>query len=129
MSPTFISTADAIPPLPVFSQAVVSKDNRVYVSGTIGSTHDWKLVEGGVQAQTRAILENIAIVLKAAGSGLEHIVKINVFLVNLPQDFAPMNEVYMEFFQPGKMPARTCVGVAALPMQADVEMECIAEVQ
>ncbi|KAG6849976.1 hypothetical protein H0H93_002978 [Arthromyces matolae] len=78
-----------------YPQAVISKGN-VYVSGNIGCTKDFKLVEGGVQPQTRAALENIAVVLKAAGSGLEHIVKVNIYLPNLPRDFASMNEVYLE---------------------------------
>ncbi|KAG6845376.1 hypothetical protein H0H87_010485 [Tephrocybe sp. NHM501043] len=90
---TIISTTDAVPPLPVFSQAVISKGN-VYVSGNIGCTKELKLVEGGIRAQTRAALENIAIVLKAAGTGLKHIVKVNIYLSNLPRDFPAMNEIY-----------------------------------
>lgn len=99
-------------------------------------------------------LENLTIVLKAAGSGLEHIVKANIYLSNMPRDFQAMNEVYAEasntstflerlglwksspgisysifqFFEKNMMPARTCVGVASLPMGADVEIECVAEV-
>lgn len=119
---------DAFPPLPVYSQAIVS-GGKVYASGSIGlsSSEPGKLVEGGVQPQTRAALENIAKVLKAAGSGLEHIVKANVYLANLPRDFKPMNEIYLEFF-PNDPPARTCIGVAALPLGADVEIECIADI-
>ncbi|KAF9005458.1 Endoribonuclease L-PSP [Cyathus striatus] len=124
---TIVSTPDAVPPLPVFSQAVISGD-RVYVSGTIGCTKEFKLVEGGIKAQTRAALENMTIVLKAAGSGLEHITKANVYMANMQGEFHLMNEVYSEFFEGGKMPARTCVGVASLPFGASMEIECIAEV-
>ncbi|CAA7264819.1 unnamed protein product [Cyclocybe aegerita] len=126
-SKTFIFTPDAVPPLPAFSQAVVS-GGRVYASGNIGCDKNFKIVEGGVQAQTRAALENLSIVLKASGSGLEHIVKANVYLVNMPVNFTLMNEIYLQFFDKDKMPARTCVGVIALPMGADVEIECVAEV-
>ncbi|KAG6830892.1 hypothetical protein H0H92_014043 [Tricholoma furcatifolium] len=121
-----VFTPDAVPPLPVFSQAVISKGN-VYVSGNIGCTKDLKLVEGGVQPQTVA-LENISTVLKAAGSGLEHIIKVNIYLPNLSRDFAPMNEIYSQFFDKDNLPARTCIGVASLPLGADVEIECFAEI-
>ncbi|TFK41882.1 Endoribonuclease L-PSP [Crucibulum laeve] len=124
---TFVFTSDAVPPLPTFSQAVVSR-GHVYVSGNLGCTKDLKIVEGGVQAQTRAALENLSTVLKASGSGLEHIVKVNIYLSNMPRDFALMNEVYLQFFDKEKMPARTCVGVVCLPLGADMEIECIAEI-
>ncbi|KAF8204011.1 Endoribonuclease L-PSP/chorismate mutase-like protein, partial [Pholiota molesta] len=101
------------------AQAVVSK-GMVYASGNIGCDNHYRLVEGGVQAQTQAALHNLSIVLKEAGSGLEHIVKVNVYLTNMLRDFQPMNEAR-------KMPARTCVGVANLPMGAAVEIECVAE--
>jgi len=113
--------------LPVFSQAVISK-GYVYVSGNIGCDKEFKLVEGGVQAQTRAALNNISVVLKAAGSGLEHIVKANVYMANMQGEFGLMNAVYSEFFAANNMPARTCVGVASLPFGAAVEIECVAEI-
>ncbi|KAI0319652.1 YjgF-like protein [Amylostereum chailletii] len=124
---TIVFTEDAVPPLPIYSQAVVSAGN-VYASGNIGITRDMKLVDGGVQEQTRTALKNLAIILKASGSGLEHILKVNIYLTDLKRDFIPMNEVYAEFFETGNFPARTCIGVAALPLGADVEIECIAAV-
>jgi len=127
-----VSTPNALPPLPTFSQAVISK-GHVYVSGNIGldelvDATKFKLAEGGVKGQSRAALQNLSKVLKASGSGLEHIVKATVFLTDLPNDFGPMNEVYMEFFDKDKMPARTCIGVKNLPLGAVFEMECIAEI-
>ncbi|KAJ3895136.1 Endoribonuclease L-PSP [Lentinula edodes] len=124
--PEFLFTPQANPVLPVFSQAVISK-GTIYVSGNIGCDKDMKIV-GDIKAQTRAALENIAIVLKAAGSGLDSIVKANIYLTNMARDFGPMNKVYAEFFDKDKMPARTCIGVAALPMGANFEMECTAEI-
>ncbi|KAF9531882.1 Endoribonuclease L-PSP [Crepidotus variabilis] len=126
-SKKFILTEEAVPPLPVFSQAVVSK-GMVYASGNIGCTKELMVVAGGVQAQTRTALKNLDVVLRAAGSGLEHIVKANIYLTDMGRDFAPMNEVYAEFFDKDKMPARTCVGVAQLPLGASFEIECVAEV-
>ncbi|KAF7982650.1 hypothetical protein HWV62_27095 [Athelia sp. TMB] len=94
-SKTLVSTPEAVPPLPVFSQAVISR-GHVYASGNIGCTKDFKIVEGGVKAQTRAALENLSIVLKAAGSGLDHIVKANIYLSHMERDFKPMNEIYIQ---------------------------------
>ncbi|KAI0047503.1 Endoribonuclease L-PSP [Auriscalpium vulgare] len=124
---TVVHTTDAVPALPVFSQAVVSR-GYVYVSGNIGCDKDVKIVEGGVISQTRAALENMSIVLKAAGSDLSNIVKANVYLRDMERDFKAMNEGYITFFEAGKMPARTCVGVAYLPFGALVEIECVAEI-
>jgi len=123
--PELIFTPDAVPPYPVFSQAAIS-GGTVYLSGSIGCDKNFKLV-GDIKAQTRASLENIATILKAAGSDLKHIIKATIYLTSM-ENFAPMNEVYAEFFEAGKMPARTCIGVAALPLGADFEMECIAEI-
>ncbi|KAH9847900.1 Endoribonuclease L-PSP [Lenzites betulinus] len=127
MTKQIVFSEEALPPLPVYckSQAVIS-GKTIYASGNIGITKDMKIVEGGVQAQTRAALDNLTKVLKAAGVGLDSVLKANVYLANLQRDFAPMNEVYLEYF-PSNPPARTCIGVAALPLGADVEIECIAE--
>ncbi|KAF8449258.1 YjgF-like protein [Boletus edulis BED1] len=120
------NVAGATPPLPVFSHAVISNGN-VYVSGSIGSDEEYNIV-GGVQQQARAALDNMKAILEGAGSGLEHIVKVTIYLTNMARDFGIFNEVYAEFFRDvGALPARTCIGVAALPMGAFVEVECIAE--
>ncbi|KAJ7085770.1 Endoribonuclease L-PSP [Mycena belliarum] len=126
MSKKIIFANDAVPPMPVFSQATVAK-GIVYCSGNIGCTNEFIVVEGGVQAQTRRALENLSVVLKAAGSGLQHIVKANVYLTDM-RDFSAMNEVYLQFFDKDNMPARTCVAVAALPLSASFEIECTAVV-
>ncbi|KAI0648169.1 YjgF-like protein [Trametes meyenii] len=125
MTKQIVFSEEANPPLPVYSQAVIS-GKTIYVSGSIGITRDMKLVEGGVQAQTRAALDNMTKVLKGAGVGLESVLKANIYLTNLQRDFTPMNEVYLEYFK-SNPPARTCIGVAALPLGAEVEIECIAE--
>jgi len=122
------NVAGATPPLPVFSQAVISR-GHVYVSGSIGSDEEYNIV-GGVQQQARAALDNMKVILEGAGSGLEHIVKVTIYLTNMARDFGMFNDVYTEYFRDvGPLPARTCIGVAALPMGAFVEVECIAEVE
>jgi 2-iminobutanoate/2-iminopropanoate deaminase len=83
-----------------------------------------KLLEGGVQDQARQCFHNLFKVLEAAGMGPGHVVKVNVFLTNM-EDFAAMNEVYAtQFDKP--FPARTTIGVAALPLGARIEIEMIA---
>lgn len=82
------------------------------------------LVEGGVGAQTRQVLENLKSVLAASGSSLEQVVKATVFLKDMG-DFAAMNEVYAEYFGDSK-PARSTVAVAALPRGALVEIDLVA---
>ncbi|EIN06386.1 YjgF-like protein [Punctularia strigosozonata HHB-11173 SS5] len=120
-----VFTEDANPPLPIYSQAVKSK-GHVFLSGNIGCDANLKLADGGVQGQTKAALENIIKVLKASGVTLDDVVKVNIYLTNLARDFVPMNEVYAQYWKPGQFPARTCIGVAALPLNADVEIELVA---
>jgi 2-iminobutanoate/2-iminopropanoate deaminase len=79
-----------------------------------------------IESQTRQALENLRAILEAAGSCLRHVVKTTVFLVDL-SEWPRMNAVYAEFF-PQMPPARSAVGVAALPMGARVEIEAVAEV-
>lgn len=127
MTKEVVFTPNAVPPLATFSQAIISK-GFVYVSGNIGCTSEFMIVEGGVRGQTIAALENLSKILEAAGSGLQHVVKTNVYLTNLARDFSDMNSVYLMFFEENAMPARTCVGVATLPLGASVEIECVAEI-
>lgn len=85
-----------------------------------------KLIEGAedIKVQTRQSLTNLKAVVEAAGSSLEHIVKINVFITDMDK-FPLVNEVYGEFFTTHK-PARSCVAVKTLPLNVDVEIEAVA---
>lgn len=82
------------------------------------------LVAGDIGAQTRQCLANLAAVLAQAGLGLADAVKCNVYLVDMG-DFGAMNQAYREFFTE-PFPARTTIGVAALPLGARVEIELVA---
>jgi 2-iminobutanoate/2-iminopropanoate deaminase len=83
-----------------------------------------KILEGDVRAQTGQCFQNLFAVLKEAGLTPDQVVKVNVFLTDM-NDFAAMNEVYAAHFaQP--FPARTTIGVAALPLGARIEIELIA---
>jgi 2-iminobutanoate/2-iminopropanoate deaminase len=83
-----------------------------------------KLVEGGVAAETEQLLKGVAAVLNAAGLNLGDVVKANVFLTDM-NDFAAMNKVYETFFE-APYPARSTIGIAALPGGAHVEIEFVA---
>jgi 2-iminobutanoate/2-iminopropanoate deaminase len=97
----------------------------VFVSGTLGADPETgEFVPGGVEAETRQALLNIASILEAGGSSLERVVKTTVFMQDLGE-FAKMNAVYGEFFTQ-EPPARSTVQVAALPKGAAVEIEAIA---
>ena len=98
----------------------------VFLSGKIGmDTTGQHAVAGGIKAETRVIMEQIKRDLSGLGLGMERVVKCTAFLVDLA-DWPAMNEVYTEYFPPGKRPARSAVGVANLLFGARVEIECMA---
>jgi 2-iminobutanoate/2-iminopropanoate deaminase len=108
-----------------YAQAVAAGP-YVFMSGQIGlDPVSGQLVEGGVEAQTRQVLANIAAVLAAAGLAFADVVKTTIFLTNMA-DFAAINTVYGESFEGGPVPARSTVAAAALPRGALVEIEVIA---
>jgi len=97
----------------------------LYLSGQAGlDPATGKLVEGDVRAQTAQCFRNLFEVLKAGGMTPDQVVKVNVFLTDM-NDFAAMNEVYAAQFEE-PYPARTTIGVAALPLGARIEIELIA---
>ncbi|MDD2773350.1 MAG: RidA family protein [Elusimicrobiales bacterium] len=107
-----------------YSQAVQA-GNVVYTSGVLPlDTVTGQVAGGDVKTQTEKVLENLESTLKAAGMGLEHVVKTTVFLTNLA-DFADMNDVYDKAFK-ASYPARTTVQVVALPRGVMVEIEAVA---
>lgn len=108
-----------------FSHAVESGD-LIYFSGqtAIDSTTG-KIVEGDIGLQTQQCFNNLFDVLTATGLATENVAKVNVFLADM-NDFSAMNEVYSKQFSP-PYPARTTIGVAALPLGAKVEIEMIAQ--
>jgi len=119
-------TSDEFPAsgLPL-SPAVLGAGDAVYLSGQVGQDPaTGRLVEGGVAAQTEQALRNLEAVLAAAGKTLDDVVRVGVYLTNMG-DFAGMNEVYARWFA-APYPARTTIGVAALPLGATVEIDLVA---
>lgn len=123
MSRTVVATDQAAPAIGPYSQAVMT-DTMVYCSGQIPLTPAGVMVEGDVTAQTTQVLNNVKAVLAAAGSSLEKVVKVTVFLQDMG-DFAAMNAVYGQYFT-SNPPARSTVQVARLPRDAKVEIEVTA---
>jgi len=110
------------PSLP-YSPAIKAGD-YIFVSGQVGSVDDKGREIKGIEAQTRRCLENMKQVLEAAGSSLNDVVKVTIFLVNVG-DFAKMNEVYQSYF-PKDYPARSTAITGLVRPAMLVEMECIA---
>lgn len=99
--------------------------NLVYTAGQIPvDAATGKVVEGGIEAETRQSLTNLKHVLEAAGSGLEYVVKTTCFLADMGE-FAAFNAVYAEFFT-DQPPARSTVAVKTLPLNVHVEVEAVA---
>ncbi|HEX7593823.1 MAG TPA: RidA family protein [Anaerolineae bacterium] len=122
-----VSTDQAPKAIGPYSQAIRVGD-FVFCAGQAGlEPATGVLVKGGIEAETRRVLQNLAAVLQAAGSSLSRVVKTTVFLTNM-DEFQKMNAVYAEFF-PSAPPARSTVQVSRLPKDACVEIEVIATVQ
>ncbi len=120
-----IHTEEAPAAVGPYSQAVVA-GGMVYTSGQIAlDPATGELVGTTIEEQAEQVMKNLAAVLKAAGTKTENAVKTLCFLTDIG-DFAAFNEVYSRYFT--EKPARSCVGVSALPKGAICEVEVIATV-
>ena len=118
-----ISTTKAPGAIGTYSQAI-RVGQTVYLSGQIPlDPGTGQMVTGDIRAEIHQVFRNLAAVAAAAGLGLEHAVKVTVFLTDLA-NFATVNEIMAEYF-PQPFPARAAVGVAALPKGAAVEADAI----
>ena len=118
-----IDTPNAPAAVGPYSQAMAT-DSLVYTSGQLGINPADKAMPEGVREQAALCLNNVKAVLEAAGSGLDKVLKVTVFLTDM-NDFAAVNEIYAGFFsQP--YPARSCFAVKTLPLGAKVEIEAVA---
>jgi len=116
-----VHTDNAPAALGPYSQAMIAGD-FMYVSGQLPmDPATSKIVEGGIEAQTRQCLTNAMAILKEAGVDYKNVVKTTVFLKDM-NEFTSMNGVYAEFFTDHK-PARAAVEVARLPLDVAVEIQ------
>ncbi|WP_432372216.1 RidA family protein [Staphylococcus chromogenes] len=121
-----INTQQAPAAVGPYSHASVV-NGLVYTSGQIPLNLEGNIVSDDVETQTKQVFENLKAVLEAAGSDLEHVVKVLVFLSDM-ENFQRVNEVYGTYFTSHK-PARSAVEVARLPKDVKIEIEVIAEVK
>jgi len=104
----------------------VSGDHELYLSGQIGNVQPGQpVVTGGIPAEARQTMENIKAALAGQGLTYADVVKCTVFITDMTQ-LADFNAVYSPYFTPGRLPARSAIGVASLTLGAHVEVECIA---
>ena len=122
---TIISTPHAPQAVGTYSQAVRC-GNTVYVSGQIPlDPASGQLVEGSMELQIRRVFDNLKAIVEAAGGDLSQVAKLNVFLTDLAH-FALLNQIMAEYFK-APYPARAAIQVTALPKGAQVEMDCVVE--
>src|SRR5690606_3555899 len=113
-------------PVAPFSHAVEA-DGWVFVTGqmpTDPQAPDAPLPEG-IEAQTRRVLDNLSIVLGGIGLAFENITMARIYLTQFERDYKAMNETYLTYFEKGKLPARTTIGVTGLAVGALVEIDLV----
>ena len=124
----FHMIAKAPAPVAPFSHAVET-DGWVFVTGQMPTMPDDPdaPIPVGIEAQTHQVMHNLKIVLNGIGLGLEHVMRTGAYLTNFKKDYAAFNRVYASYFASGRLPARTCIGVTALAVDALVEIDFIVK--
>ena len=121
---TIITTNDAPAAIGPYSQATTN-GQLIFTAGQIAiDPKTGTIVPGNIEAQTHRVIRNIEEILKAIGVDLQAVMKTTVFMTNLA-DFTRMNKVYEQYFE-NNPPARSALEDAALPLGAQIEIECIA---
>ena len=123
---TIINTDQAPAPIGPYNQAIQCGD-LIYTSGQIPiDPVTGTKVEGGIREQSIQVLDNLKAVLEGAGASLDQVLKTTVFLADMG-DFPEFNSIYADYFGEENAPARSTIQVAALPIGALVEIECVAK--
>ncbi len=128
MSKSIFHMIESAPaPVAPFSHAV-EVDGWVFLTGQMPTRphNENEPLPEGIEAQTRRVMDNLIIVLEGVDLGLWHVVSARVFLTHFERDYATMNKAYRSYFPLDRLPARTCVGVTALAVNALVEIDMIA---
>ncbi|XP_061342262.1 reactive Intermediate Deaminase A, chloroplastic-like [Gastrolobium bilobum] len=119
-----VQTERAPAALGPYSQAIKA-NNALYLSGVLGLVPETgKFISDNVEDQTEQLLKNIGEILKAGGASYSSVVKTTILLADM-KDFKKVNEIYAKYFA-SPFPARSTYQVAALPLDAKIEIECIA---
>lgn len=127
-NPQFHMVKQAPQPVAPFSHAVET-DGWVFLTGQMPTDPKDPAapLDAGIEAQTRRVMDNLVLVLEGLGLDLEHVISARAFLTEFERDYATMNDVYRSYFPADRLPARTCIGVTALAVQALVEIDFIAK--
>ncbi len=123
----FHMVAAAPEPVATFSHAT-EIDGWIFVTGqmpTLPGAPDAALPDG-IETQAHQVMQNLAIVLEGVGLTFAHVTMARAYLTRFERDYARFNAVYQGYFEPGKLPARTCIGVTALARGALVEVDLVA---
>ena len=124
MEKEVVYSTEAPKPIGPYSQAVWAGD-MLFVSGQIAlDPASGELIQGNIETETKAVLNNVKAILEKAGIGFSNIVKTSIFLKNM-DDFAAVNAVYASYFT-SDFPARETVQVSKLPKDVNVEISVIA---
>lgn len=127
-APIYHMVASGPRPVAPFSHAV-EVDGWVFVTGQMPTNPEAPdaPLPAGIEAQTRRVIENLKVVLGGIGLGLEHVTMARIYLTEFERDYDGLNALWPSFFEPGKLPARTTVGVMALAVGALVEIDLVAK--
>ena len=127
-APIFHLIAGGPRPVAPFSHAVES-DGWVFVTGQMPTESDdhSRPLPVGIEAQTRQVMANLQRVLAAVNLDLSHVLFARVYLTHFADDYAAMNAVYASYFAADRRPARTCIGVTGLALNARVEIDLVAK--
>src|SRR5215469_16118146 len=126
-APIYHLVRDAPQPVGPYSH-VVEADGWLFVTGQLATDPDDDSLPlpDGIEAQTRKVMDNLKRALAGAGATFENVVCVRVFLVEFDRDYAEFNRLYVEYFAPDRLPARTTVGVTRLARGGIVEIDLIA---
>ena len=126
--PLFHNFSSAPTHVAPFSHAV-EFDGWVQLTGQMPTDpeRDTKSLPEGIQEQTRQVIENLSIILNEMQLSMENVLSTRVFLTNFKRDYELMNNVYQSYFGNDRLPARTCVGVTDLALEALVEIDMVAK--
>ena len=126
-APIYHMVASGPRPVAPFSHAV-EVDGWVFVTGQMPTDPEAPdaPLPAGIEAQTRRVVDNLKVVLGGIGLGLEHVTMARIYLTEFERDYDGLNALWPSFFEPGKLPARTTVGVTALAVGALVEIDLVA---
>lgn len=126
-TPIFHMLAGAPDPVAPFSHAVEA-NGWVFVTGQMpfsGTTLDSGYPDG-IEAQTHQVMKNLETVLRGCDLGIGDVVQVRVYLTEFERDYDAMNAAYATWFEPGRRPARTCIGVTGLAKGALIEIDMVA---